>query len=61
MRDNVERVGGDFNVRPRVGPQVVHPRRVDVGTAVAGDDQQLAVNTEGHQRSEARLAGPGRT
>ena len=58
-RGHVERVGADLDVRLRVGPQVVHPGRVDGGAGEGSDDDQLAVDAEIGQRRHPLLAGLG--
>src|SRR3984893_14685330 len=59
---HVERVGADLHLCPRVGPQVVHPGRVEGGAGERSDDDQLAVVAEIRQRRHPGLArfGPRR-
>lgn len=40
-----------------VGTQVVHPRRVDIGTCIGTDDHQLVVEVKTHHRIDALSAG----
>ena len=61
-RRHVVRLGTDLDVRPRVGPQIVHPGRVLRRAGERSDDDQLAVDAEVGQRRHPGLAGfrPGR-
>ena len=56
VRLDIDCLGADFNARPRTGTEVVYPRRVDGGPAVGADDEQSAVDVQGSQWADARLA-----